>query len=303
MNDLIIGAHVSFNKDEQLVGSVLEAVSYGANTFMFYTGAPQNTNRSSIDPKLTQKAHELMKEKGIESSDVIVHAPYIINLANNGANYDFAIQFLKQEIKRVEELGITKMVLHPGSHVGLGVEEGLKNIIFALNQVINQDTKVIICLETMAGKGSECGRTFEELKTILDGMKYPEKVMVCLDTCHINDAGYSISEFDATLEQFNQIIGFEKLACLHINDSKNALGSHKDRHENIGYGTIGFDHLLHVIYHEKLKDIPKILETPYVSAEDTSTKRAYPPYKFEIEMIRKQTFDSNLIEKIRNFYK
>ncbi len=303
MKDLIIGAHVSFNKDEQLVGSVLEAISYDANTFMFYTGAPQNTNRANINSELTKQAHEMMKEHGIDSSHVIVHAPYIINLANNGSNYDFAIQFLKQEIKRVEELGITKMVLHPGSHVGLGVEEGLKNIIFALNQVIHQDTQVIICLETMAGKGSECGCTFEELKTILDGMKYPEKVMVCLDTCHINDAGYSIQEFDATLNQFDQIIGLSKLACLHINDSKNILGSHKDRHENIGYGTIGFENLLHVIYHEKLATIPKILETPYVSAEDTSTKRAYPPYKFEIEMIRKQTFDSKLIQKIRDFYK
>ena len=303
MKDLIIGAHVSFNKDEQLVGSVLEAISYDANTFMFYTGAPQNTNRANINSELTKQAHEMMKEHGIDSANVIVHAPYIINLANNGSNYDFAIQFLKQEIKRVEELGITKMVLHPGSHVGLGVEEGLKNIIFALNQVINQDTQVTVCLETMAGKGSECGRTFEELKTILDGMKYPEKVMVCLDTCHINDAGYSVQEFDATLEQFDQIIGLSKLACLHINDSKNVLGSHKDRHENIGYGTIGFENLLHVIYHEKLAPIPKILETPYVSAEDTSTKRAYPPYKFEIEMIRKQTFDSNLTQKIRNFYK
>ena len=303
MKDLIIGAHVSFNKEDQLVGSVKEAISYGANTFMFYTGAPQNTTRASIDLELTNIAHKMMQEHGIDSKNVIVHAPYIINLANNGSNYEFAIQFLKQEIKRVEALGITKMVLHPGSHVGLGVEEGLKNIIFALNKVIDQDTKVTICLETMAGKGSECGRTFEELKTIIDGIRYPDKVMVCLDTCHINDAGYSVSEFDETLSQFDQIIGLEKLACLHINDSKNPLGSHKDRHENIGYGTIGFENLLHVIYHELLQDIPKILETPYVSAEDTSTKRAYPPYKFEIEMIRKQTFDSNLIEKIREYYK
>ncbi len=303
MKDLIIGAHVSFNKEEQLLGSVLEALGYGANTFMFYTGAPQNTNRSSIDLELTQLAHQMMQEKGIDVNHVIVHAPYIINLANNGANYDFAIQFLKQEIKRVELLGITKLVLHPGSHVGLGVEEGLNNIIFALNQVIEKDTKVTICLETMAGKGSECGRTFEEIKTILDGMKYPEKVMVCLDTCHINDAGYSVATFDRTLEQFNQIIGIEKLACLHINDSKNELGSHKDRHENLGYGTIGFENLLHVIYHDQLKNIPKILETPYVSAEDASTKRAYPPYRFEIEMIQNQTFDPDLIEKIRNFYK
>lgn len=303
MEDLIIGAHVSFGKDEQLVGSVKEAISYGANTFMFYTGAPQNTSRSEIDIELTQEAHRMMKENNIERKNVIVHAPYIINLANNGANYDFAIQFLKQEIKRVEKLGINKVVLHPGSHVGLGVEQGLENIIFALNQVIDKDTQVTICLETMAGKGSECGRTFEELKTILDGMQYPDKAMVCLDTCHIHDAGYSVQEFDATLEQFDQMIGLSKLGCIHINDSKNELGSHKDRHENIGYGKIGFDSLIHVIYHEKLKGIPKILETPYVSADDDNKKRMYPPYRFEIASIRDKKFNPNLIDEIRAYYK
>lgn len=303
MENLIIGAHVSFTKDTQLVGSVEEAIQYGANTFMFYTGAPQNTTRASIDSELTKQAHQLMKENGIDFHNVVVHAPYIINLANNGANYDFAIQFLKQELKRVEELGISKLVIHPGSHVGLGTEEGLKNIIFALNQAITPDTNVLVCLETMAGKGSECGRTFEEIRTILDGMQYKEKVAVCLDTCHIHDAGYSVADFDDTLEQFDQIIGLEKLACLHINDSKNEKGSHKDRHENLGYGTIGFDPLLHVIEHEKLKSIPKILETPYISADDTSTKRAYPPYKFEIESIRNRTFNPNLIEEIRAYYK
>lgn len=303
MEDLIIGGHVSFGKEEQLVGSVKEAISYEANTFMFYTGAPQNTSRANIDLELTKQAHIMMKGHGIDSKNVIVHAPYIINLANNGENYDFAIQFLKQELQRVEMLGINKLVLHPGSHVGLGVEQGLNNIIFALNQVITKDTNVIVCLETMAGKGSECGRTFEEIKTIIDGMQYPEKVMVCLDTCHIHDAGYSIETFDTTLEQFDQIIGLEKLACLHINDSKNELGSHKDRHENIGYGMIGFENLLSVIYHERLKGIPKILETPYVSADDTNKKRMYPPYRFEIASIRNRKWNPNLIEEIRTYYK
>lgn len=303
MEDLIIGAHVSFNKEEQLLGSVLEALSYGANTFMFYTGAPQNTNRSNIDLELTKRAHQMMIENKIDKNNVVVHAPYIINLANNGSNYDFAIQFLRQEIKRVEELGIEKLVLHPGSHVGLGIEEGIHNIIFALNQAIEKDTNVIICLETMAGKGSECGRTFEEIKMILDGMKYPDKVGVCLDTCHIHDAGYSIAEFDDTLNEFDCIIGLSKLMCVHVNDSKNDLGTHKDRHENLGYGTIGFDALLHVIYHDKLKGIPKILETPYVSKEDTSKERMYPPYRFEIEMIRAKEWNPNLIREIRSYYK
>ena len=303
MKDLIIGAHVSFGKDQQLLGSVEEALSYGANTFMFYTGAPQNTNRAEIDLELTKQAHELMVANGIDKDHVIVHAPYIINLANNGSNYDFAISFLKQELKRVEALGITKLVLHPGSHVGLGSVQGIENIIFALNQVIEKDTKVIICLETMAGKGSECGISFEEIKKIIDGMNYPEKVMVCLDTCHIHDAGYSLEEFDDTLEQFDQIIGLDKLGCIHVNDSKNERGSHKDRHENIGYGKIGFDALLHVIYHEKLKGIPKILETPYVSEDEKQKERAYPPYKFEIEMIRDKKFNLNLMEEIRSYYK
>ncbi len=303
MKELIIGAHVSFHKDTQLIGSVEEALSYNANTFMFYTGAPQNTARVTIDGESTKKAHQMMHENGIDSSHVIVHAPYIINLANNGANYEFAIQFLKQEIRRVEALGITKLVLHPGSHVGLGVEMGIKNIIDALNQVIQSDTKVLVCLETMAGKGSECGKTFEELKTIIDGVHYPEKVAVCLDTCHIHDAGYSVANFDEILNQFNEIIGLEKLACLHINDSKNECGTHKDRHENIGYGKIGFDTLMHIIYHEQLTEIPKILETPYVSADDTSSKRAYPPYRFEIDAIRKKKYNPNLIEEIRTYYK
>lgn len=301
MENIIIGSHVSFQKDTQLLGSVQEAISYGANTFMIYTGAPQNTMRSDIQPDLIAKADELMKKHGINKKHVIVHAPYIINLANDSKNYDFAISFLKQEISRVEQLGIQNLVLHPGSHVGLGEEKGLENIIFALNQILTEETKVNICLETMAGKGSELAKTFEEIKIIIDGVKYQKNLKVCLDTCHIHDAGYDLSNFDKVLSEFDRIIGLEKLACLHINDSKNELGSHKDRHENFGYGKIGFDHLLQIIYHPKLKGIPKILETPYVKAEDT--KKSYPPYKFEIEMIKRKQWNPHLIEDIICFYK
>ena len=184
MEEIIIGSHVSFKKDTQLLGSVKEALSYNANTFMFYTGAPQNTNRSEIDLDITKEANELMIKSGINKDNVIVHAPYIINLANDSKNYDFAINFLKQEIKRVELLGIKNLVLHPGSHVGLGEEVGLKNIIFALNQVLDNDTKVNICLETMAGKGSELGINFHQLKKIIDGVEINDKIKVCLDTCH-----------------------------------------------------------------------------------------------------------------------
>ena len=301
--DLIIGSHVSYKSGKQLLGSVVEALSYGANTFMFYTGAPQNTNRSTIDDNLTKEAYQLMEENEINPKNVIVHAPYIINLANDGASYDFAIKFLKEEIKRVDKLGMKYLVLHPGSHVGLGIEKGLDNIINGLNFVLSEDNDVIICLETMAGKGSELGTSFEQIKKIIDGVKLSDKLMVCLDTCHINDAGYDLNNFDAVLDEFDRIIGLNNLACLHINDSKNERGAHKDRHENIGIGTIGFDNLINVIYNKRLDGIPKILETPYIGDTDDSKERLYPPYKFEIEMIKNKKFEADFLNKIRNYYK
>lgn len=303
MEELYIGSHVSFKKDEQLLGSTVEALSYGANTFMFYTGAPQNTFRASIDLELTSLAQKLMKENQIDIKKVVVHAPYIINLANDNDKYEFAVRFLKEEIRRTELLGVELLVLHPGSHVGLGSEKGIQNIIRALNTVIDSKTNVKICLETMAGKGSECGKTFEEIATILKSMNYPEKVGVCFDTCHVHDAGYSLEELDKTLNEFDQIIGLDKIFVLHINDSKNEQGSHKDRHENLGCGKIGFSNLMHIIEYPKLKGIPKILETPYISEEDTSTSRIYPPYKFEIDMIKKRKMNHNLIKEIREYYK
>lgn len=288
--DLIIGSHVSFKKDEQLYGSLLETLSYGANTFMFYTGAPQNTSRYPINDELTYKALELMKENNIDIKNVVVHAPYIINLANSN-NFDFNVRFLKEEIARVESLFVDKLVLHPGSHVGLGVEEGLKNIIDSLNTVLNKNTKVTICLETMAGKGTELGRSFEEIKTIIDGVELKDKIGVCLDTCHINDAGYDLTDFDSILEEFDKVIGLKYLKVVHVNDSKNEISAHKDRHQNIGFGTIGFDNLLKIIYHDKLKEVPKILETPYVEKS--------APYKYEIEMIRNKKFNNNLKEQLK----
>lgn len=301
MEKLIIGQHVSFKTNTQLVGSVKEALSYQANTFMFYTGAPQNTARKEINLELTKEGQEMMQENGIDIHHVIVHAPYIVNLANS-ANSDFGIRFLKEEIKRCEQLGISKIVLHPGSHVGIGIEEGIKNIIEALNHVLEDSSDVQVLLETMAGKGTEIGSCFEEIKSIMSGIQKKTRIGVCLDTCHIHDAGYDITNFDEVLEKFDQIIGLKNLKCVHINDSKNVIASHKDRHENIGYGTIGFDQLLKIIYHEKLKDVPKILETPYVSI-DGGKDRTYPPYKFEIEMIRNKKFNPNMIEEIREYYK
>ena len=296
--EIIIGSHVSFKKDTGLLGSALEASTYGANTFMIYTGAPQNTTRYPIDSNLTKKAYEEMKKNNIHQNHIIAHAPYIINLANP-KNMDFGVSFLKQEIKRVESLGIDKLVLHPGSSVGLEEKVAINNIINALNEVLSIDTKVVICLETMAGKGTEIGKNLSQLKDIIDGVKYP--LMVCLDTCHLHDAGYDMSDFDQFLNEFDQKIGISKIGCIHINDSKNERNSHKDRHENIGYGCIGFDNLIHIIYHEKLKEVPKILETPYI--KDLENKKfSFPPYKFEIEMIKNKKMNQNLMEDIRKFY-
>ena len=304
MEKLIIGSHVSYTSNEGLVGSVIESLKYGSNTFMFYTGAPQNTLRSSIDMELTNLAHKTMEEQGIDIKNVIVHAPYIINLANNKDKdkYDFSINFLKQELKRTQMLGVNKVVLHPGSHVGLGVDEGIDNIIYALNQVLDDEKGPIICLETMAGKGTEIGKTFEEIKQIIDGIKNKNRIMVCLDTCHIHDGGYDLNNFNKILEEFDEVIGLNKLGCIHINDSKNACAAHKDRHENIGLGEIGFDNLIKIIYHEKLKEVPKILETPYISEKEGGKDRTYPPYKQEIEMIKNKKFNTNLLEEISTYY-
>ena len=299
MKKLIIGSHVSYTNNDGLIGSVKETLKYNANTFMFYTGAPQNTIRSKIDINNVEAAKKLMQENNIDINNVIVHAPYIVNLANNKEEekYQFAINFLKEEIKRTKELGIKKIVLHPGSHVGLGEDEGIKNIINALNIVLKDEEGPIICLETMAGKGTEIGKTFEELKEIIDGINYQQRIMVCLDTCHIHDAGYDLNDFDRVLEEFDEVIGLNKLGCLHINDSKNDYGSHKDRHENIGFGKIGFENLIKIIYHDKLKELPKILETPYVK-ENPKDKTSYPPYKQEIEMIKTKKFDPKLKDEI-----
>lgn len=297
---LTIGSHVSFKKEDQLLGSVREALSYGSNAFMIYTGAPQNTRRDKINSTLTKEAKNLMEKNNIDIKNVVVHAPYLINLANanNADNYNFSISFLKQEISRCEELGINKIVLHPGSHVGAGVEVGIENIINALNLVIREDQSVYICLETMSGKGSECGSSFEEIKEIIDGVKYNDKLLVCLDTCHMHDAGYDVSDFDKLMKEFDETIGLDKLGCIHVNDSKNERGIKKDRHANIGYGNIGFDNLINIIYHPLLKSVPKILETPYV-AETEDGKKIYPPYEWEIKMIKEKKFDDNLLKNIR----
>lgn len=299
---MIIGSHVSF-LDTQLLGSIEETLSYGGNALMFYTGAPQNTIRKNINLEYLEKAKQLMQANNLDLNNVICHAPYIVNLANNkeASKYDFSINFLKQELNRCQEMGIKYMVIHPGSSVGIDENIALDNIIYALNKIITSDTTTTILLETMAGKGTELGKTLKELKYILDGVLNKAKIGVCLDTCHLNDAGYNMANFDDFLNEFDKLIGLAKIKCVHLNDSKNELNSHKDRHANIGLGTIGFTNLLKIVNNHRLKDIPKILETPYIDTNEAK-KRQYPPYKMEIAMLKKGEFNPNLIEDIKNYY-
>lgn len=291
---LIIGSHVSFSS-EQLLGSVKEAILYGANTFMFYTGAPQNSIRKEIDDYKTIESYKLMKENNILLDKVVCHAPYIINLANkiDPLKYEFSMKFLRTEIDRCASLGVKYLILHPGSAVKHERSVAINNIINALNAVISKDDTVTILLESMSGKGTELGITIDEIKTIIDNVIYKDKIGVCLDTCHLNDSGINISNFDLYLDEFDKEIGIDKIKCIHINDSKNQIGEKKDRHANIGYGTIGFNNLINVIYNERLKEVPKILETPYIDG--------IPPYKHEIEMIKNNKFNENLLEDVKIF--
>ena len=295
---MLIGSHVSMSGKDMLLGSAKEAFSYGANVMMVYTGAPQNTRRKPIEELNAEIGKKFMAENGIK--EVVVHAPYIINLANTTKEgyIDFAIDFLKEELRRAEAVGATQVVLHPGSHIGAGVYVGLNQIIYGLNQVITKDQTVQIALETMAGKGTELARTFEELARIIDGVTYNEHLSVTFDTCHVHDAGYDIkNDLSGVLTQFDKTVGLDRIKVLHINDSKNPVGAHKDRHENFGFGEIGVDALMNVIQVPEFKNLPKILETPWIKVED---KVQIAPYKKEIEMIRSGKFDSHWIEELLN---
>ncbi|WP_436939134.1 deoxyribonuclease IV [Staphylococcus xylosus] len=295
---MLLGSHVSMNGKKMLEGSAEEAQKFGESTFMIYTGAPQNTRRKPIEELNIEKGHEVMKAHGL--SNIVVHAPYIINIANTVKPHVFelGVEFLQSEIERTQALGAKDIVLHPGAHVGEGTDAGIKKIIEGLNEVLTNDNDVRIALETMAGKGSEIGRNFEEIARIIDGVDNNERLSVCFDTCHTHDAGYNVKEdFDGVLNEFDKIIGVDRIKVVHVNDSKNDIGAHKDRHENIGFGYIGFDALNYIVHHDTFKEIPKILETPYVG-EDKKNKK--PPYKLEIEMLRQQQFDPDLKNKILN---
>lgn len=294
-----IGSHVSNNGLKMLVGSVEEALSYGENCFMVYLGAPQTTYRKDVEQLNYQKALEIAQKKGINPEDIIVHAPYIVNLGqSDDEKFNFAISFLAKELAMVGKVGLKYMVLHPGAHVGNGENFALDRIADGINEILRltSNDNTVIAIETMAGKGTECGKTFEEIKRIIDLVHDKTRIGVCLDTCHIFDAGYDIvNSYEDVINEFDAVIGLEYLKVIHLNDSKNQLGSHKDRHENIGFGNIGFNALLKVLNDKRFEQIPKILETPYVSV---SKLESYPPYKEEIEMLKKQTFNENLKEEV-----
>ncbi len=279
---MIIGSHVKMNAPSYVLGSVQEALSYEANALMLYTGAPQNSKRIDVSKLKIVEAQSLLKESGIALENVIVHAPYLINLANSVKEevIDISKKMLVNEVSRTRAIGAKYMVLHPGSYTTTDLETGMNAIVEHIHEVEDElDDSVTICLETMAGKGTEVGKTFEELATLLDKI-HSNHFGVCLDTCHIHDAGYDLNNFDSVLEEFDRLIGLNHLHVIHLNDSKNERGSHSDRHANIGEGKIGLENLRYIASNEKLSKIPKILETPYIDGK--------APYKEEIKLIRNE---------------
>lgn len=294
---LLLGSHVSMSGSKMLLGSSEDALSYGATTFMIYTGAPQNTRRKPVEELNIELGREHMEANGL--SNAVVHAPYIINLANTTkpATFELGVDFLQKEIERTAALGIDQIVLHPGAHVGAGADTGTAKIIEGLNEVLSQDYPVRIALETMAGKGTEIGRNFDEIARIIDGVTHNERLSVCFDTCHVHDAGYDIvNDFEGVLEEFEKIVGTNRISVIHVNDSKNERGAMKDRHENLGFGHIGFEPLNFIVHHPTFQSVPKILETPFVGADP---KKKTAPYKFEIEMLKSKSFQPDLIELLK----
>lgn len=288
---MIIGSHVSMSAPDYMLQAIKDTISYDANACMIYTGAPSNSRRVELSKFKIDEARELMAEHGIMPENIIIHAPYLINLANTFKPETFmgGVEFLVREIERTQAIGAKILVLHPGSHVNAGTEAGIKKICEGLDQAMENIGDTMIALETMAGKGSECGCDFHQLKAIIDGCRYKDHLAVCFDTCHVHDSGRDLSKFDELLDEFDEIIGLDRLRVIHLNDSKNSCGARKDRHENIGYGKIGFDILNMIAHHPRLAQIPKILETPYVDDQ--------PPYKEEIKMLKQGVFDSRLLNK------
>ncbi len=295
-----LGCHVSNSGKEMLLGAVNEAISYNANCFMVYLGAPQNSYRKDVKDMNIPKYLEALKKHNISNEDIIIHAPYIINLAQTDEEKRrFGVEFISREIITLGIMKAKYLVLHPGSSLDNGLEVGVNQIIKSLKEILDNTlgSDVVICLETMAGKGSEVCYKFEHIRTIIEGVN-SDRIKVCLDTCHTFDSGYDwVCKYEEVIKDLDKIIGIENIKVIHLNDSKNILGSKKDRHANIGYGNIGFNTLAKVCHDKRFEFIPKILETPYIENEEG--KKVYPPYKHEIKMLRDNEFNQNLIEDIK----
>ncbi len=281
-----LGSHVGMAGKDMFLASVKEAESYGANVLMLYTGAPQNTRRKEIKDLNIEKGWEYAAQAGI--NEIVVHAPYIINLANTvkPETFTLAVEFLEKEIIRTAAMRSKVLVLHPGSCLDAGVDAGIAQIVNGLNQVLDQnEDDVFIALETMAGKGSEVGRSFEELARIYEGVHKKERLRVCFDTCHVNDAGYDlVHDYEGVFQHFDEVLGLDQIAVFHINDSMNPCGAHKDRHANIGKGYLGEEVLKKLVHDPRFEEIPKILETPWL-CEEGSDKKTIPPYREEIRQL------------------
>ncbi len=284
--NLILGSHVKMNKKNlYLIGCVEESIKYGSNAFMFFSSSPRNTKKREIENENINEFNKLIKKYKINKSNIFIHASYIINLANiiNPIIYKISKKMLESEIILAMKIGVKTLVLHPGSSLKQNRKNSIDSLINGLNDVLKSEYDIKIAIETMSGKGSEIGINFSEIKYIIDNVKLKEKVGVCWDTCHLHDAGYDLTNnLDLIIKDFENLIGLEKLLLIHLNDSKNIINSHKDRHENIGYGKIGFDTLIKIAYHKKLENIPKILETPWNNGKS--------PYKDEIENIKNKIF-------------
>lgn len=257
---MYIGSHLSFSKGYENIGKT--ALSIGANTFQFFTRSPQGGQARELDLADVEKLNTIIKEH--EFDHILAHAPYTLNAAS-AKEYvrEFAEMVMRDDIYRMSFFKNSLYNFHPGSHVGQGVDVGIDLIIDMLNRILDPTQETIVLLETMAGKGTEIGRTFEELAQIIDGVRIKNKIGVCLDTCHIFDAGYDIvNDLEGVIDHFDAVIGLDKLKAIHLNDSKNVCGSRKDRHEKIGEGHIGLETFEKIINHPKLKHLPFYLETP-----------------------------------------
>lgn len=257
---LNIGCHLSSSKGYKVMGE--QALKIDANTFQFFTRNPRGSKAKEIDPKDVEALLKLTKEN--EFAVILGHAPYTLNACSADETIrEFTMEVMADDLERMEYLPHNLYNFHPGSHLKQGIEIGTAHIINMLNSVLKPDQTTIVLLETMAGKGTEIGSTFEELKQILDGIALSDKMGICFDTCHVYDAGYDIvNDLDGVLDEFDRVIGLDKLYAIHLNDSKNPIASHKDRHEKIGQGFIGKDAIIRIINHPRLRSLPFFLETP-----------------------------------------